>query len=154
MSPHDPNSAERRIHEILRALPNRGAPRALEARVLAELQRHESRPWWRQSYVAWPLSLRGAFLVVTAAVAVALAVGPSRVLNELARRVEWLASLRSLGDCLSGMVQDVLRAIPTPWLWGALAAVAACYAVLAGLGALAYRAFFRSKLQLPHGPSA
>jgi len=150
MSPHEPDS---RIHEILRALPNRAAPRTLEHRVLAELQRLESRPWWRRSYVSWPVSLRGSFLVMTAAVAVALTVGPTRMLNALARHVEWLASLRSLGNCLSGMVQDVLRAIPTAWLCGALAAVAVCYAVLAGLGALAYRVFFRSKLQFSHRPS-
>jgi len=151
MSPHKPDS---RLHEILRALPTRPAPRTLETRVRAELARLEARPWWRRSYRAWPQWLRGAFLAVTAVVAVAVAVGPSRVLYELAGHLEWLASLLSLGEGLAGTVRDILHAIPTAWLYGALAAVATCYAVLAGLGALAYRAFFRAKLHLSHRPSA
>ena len=42
-SHHDPEKLERAIHETLRALPPRRAPRTLEARVLAELERRAAR---------------------------------------------------------------------------------------------------------------
>jgi hypothetical protein len=145
MSPPNPDNPERRIHELLRTLPGRTAPRTLESRVLAELQRLESRPRWRRSYLSWPLSLRGAFLAVSAAAVAVLAAGPARVFGALARHFEWLAALQSIGGSLIGSAQDVFHAIPAPWLHGALAAVAVCYAALAGVGALAYRIFFRSK---------
>jgi hypothetical protein len=152
MPPHEPKDAERRIHEVLRALPHRPAPRTLEQRVMAELQRRESRPWWRRSYIFWPMALRSAFLLVAAATAVALAAGPHRVFDALARRFEWIASLQSLEESLVGMAQDVFHAVPPAWFYIGLGTVAVCYAALAGLGAAAYRIFVKPRLR--HSPNA
>ncbi len=148
MTPHEPKDAEHRIHEVLRALPHRPAPRALEQRVMAELQRRESRPWWRRSYIFWPLALRSAFLLVSAATAIALTAGPHRVFGELARHFECLANLQSLEESLVGMAQDVFHAVPTAWFYIGLGTVTVCYAVLAGLGAAAYRIFVKPRLRL------
>jgi hypothetical protein len=154
MPPPEPDHAERRLHALLRALPDRAAPRSLAPQVLAEIRRLDARPWWRRSYSFWPPALRGAFLILCASAVGALAAGPTQLLGELARHSESLASLQSLGASLSGSAQDVFHAIPAPWLYGAIGTVAACYAALAAVTALVYRMFFRSKLQVSRRLSA
>jgi hypothetical protein len=149
MTPADPETPERRLHQVLRRLPDRPAPRTLERRVAAELARRAALPWWRRSYVAWPTWLRGTFLALAALAAAALVAGPDRAFTELARHIEWLAVLRSVGGSIASSVRDVANAIPAPWLYGALAIIAALYAALAGIGMATYRLFFRTKTSLP-----
>jgi hypothetical protein len=154
MPPSEPDPAERHIHALLRALPDRAAPRALAPMVLAEIRRLDARPWWRRPYSFWPPALRGVFLLLCAAAVGALAAGPTRLFGALARHSESLASLQSLGASLGGSVRDVFHAIPAPWLYGAIGTVAACYAALAAVTALVYRMFFHSKLRLSRRLSA
>lgn len=49
-APDPEEKLERLIHRTLRDLAPRRAPRTLEARVFAELERRAALPWWRQSY--------------------------------------------------------------------------------------------------------
>ena len=63
---NDPNDRlERLTAEVLRELPPRRAPRTLEARVLAELERRAAKPWWQSSFMEWPALVRILFVLAS-----------------------------------------------------------------------------------------
>ncbi len=141
---------EHLIDGQLRGLPDRAAPRSLETRVRAELARRAALPWWRRSYTQWPAALRYAFILLLAAGAAGLLLfsqSPvtAQALSALALRFPWIAYLQSIGSNLWEAAGVVYDAIPPVWLYGAAAALAVSYAVLLGLGAAAYRAFFHPR---------
>jgi hypothetical protein len=105
---------ERLFDRVLRELPIRTAPPALESRVFGELARRMARPWWRRSFAHWPNSARALFFAVCG------------VLNGLA-----------FIGC--GRIVALVRAIPPLWLYEGVAMVAVLYAMLFALGAAAYR---------------
>lgn len=154
-SKDDPTQAgrdvENFIHRSLTSLPDRRAPLTLEARVLAEIDRRAALPWWRRSLAHWPAPARGAFIVVSAAAAALLVAmsmalvrnaGAADAAGEVASRFAWLVVVRETFTALAGGGGSVFGAIPALWIYGALAAFAACYATLIGVGAAAYRAYF------------
>src|SRR5688572_3554534 len=62
-SPKPDPKLERLIHQTLRDLPPRPAPRSLEERVFAELARRAALPWWKKSFAHWPMPARAVLLV-------------------------------------------------------------------------------------------
>jgi hypothetical protein len=150
--PSDQSAAEleRRVHGLLRALPERSAPASLENRVRAEIGRRPALPWWRRSYAFWPAMARSAFIFAAVAsagsVAAALfsagrsAQGAS-VLAVITAHFTKLEVLGSIAADAREMVDVVLGAIPPIWLYGSLAVFAAGSSVLAGIGAVAYRIY-------------
>ncbi|MBP9914109.1 MAG: hypothetical protein KBF26_11955 [Opitutaceae bacterium] len=147
--PHPtPENLEKLLHQTLRSLPDRRAPRSLETRVLAAIAAQQALPWWRQSFTHWPLAARGAFLVVTALLAAAIIALCFRTTGELPA-ASWLAGPAALWARVSAVCGGVssffavvVRSIPALWLYGGLAFIATMYAALFGLGAAAYRSFF------------
>jgi len=144
---------ERLIHENLRALPGREAPRTLETRVLMALERRAALPWWRRSYIHWPVGLRCAFILLLAAAAAAVLAFsgsqvPAQAASELALRFPWISFLHSIGANLWETGGLVFDAIPAAWLYGGVAVLVLCYALLFGLGAAAYRAFIHPRQRL------
>jgi hypothetical protein len=139
---------EQLIHRTLRSLPNRRAPGTLEARVMAEVERRATIPWWHKSFACWPQGVRVAFLAFCGGLAAVLvlagiyvqagfdsaqfhaAVAPAQALADRA-----LTAVRGLAD----FAALVWRHVPTWWLYGGIAFVAGLYAMLFGLGAAAYR---------------
>src|SRR5476649_1202935 len=87
-SPDSHEKLEQLIHRTLREQPARRAPRSLEQRVLAELERRAALPWWRRSFAHWPLPARAGFLVICAALIGLAFVGGAAAMD----------SLRSLND--------------------------------------------------------
>lgn len=143
-----PEELEKMIHQTLRSLPDRRAPRSLEARVMAAIAAREALPWWRQSYRAWPMAARMAFVVVSAALAVGLMFGTvwatmdlrSGDLSQLfATPLLWIEMARGAIASLAHVGGVIVRQIPTLWLYGGLAVFAAAYATMFGIGAAAYR---------------
>lgn len=152
MPSSDFEKLEHLIDGQLRGLPDRAAPRSLETRVRAELARRAALPWWRRSYTQWPAALRGAFILLLAAGAagfLAFSHSPvtAQALSALALRFPWIAFLHAIASNLWETAGVVYDAIPPVWLYGGAAALAVSYGVLFGLGAAAYRAFFRPR---PH----
>jgi hypothetical protein len=148
-SPENEQRLERAIHRTLRELPARRAPRSLESRVLAELARLEALPWWRKSFVHWPLPARLAFLLVSAGLIalVALAgIGGGAGLDVLPlrslfpREFVWFESVAVVYHAIRNFGEIVVRNIPPLWLYGGLAFIAAMYAACFGLGAAAFKA--------------
>jgi hypothetical protein len=147
-SRRSPEKLEQFVHRALRELPERSAPRSLEQRVLAELARRSALPWWRQSYVHWPMPARIVFLLASVGVAVGvfLAMGwamagfdTTQFQNALARPMAWWEGGQAVMSAISGTGEIVLRNIPALWLYGGLAFFAVMYATLFGLGAAAYK---------------
>ena len=147
-----PEDLENIIDRAFRDFPERPAPRTLEMRVLAEIERRAALPWWRQSYAHWPVAARGAFLALCALAAAALIAGllflvrqpeATLITGAITRRVSGLLVLRSLAEAASQTINGVIRAIPSWWLFGGLALIGACYATVIGVGAAAYRALSR-----------
>jgi len=149
MSTHNPEKLEAEIHRVLRSIPDRKAPPGLEARVLAELGRRASLPWWRKSFAYWPSAMR-VFFFVGSALAAALLVSGLMVVGRSAGAAQGLAGveqpfawLRVARDQVASIGLDVrhfVAAIPPLWLYGAIGTITVCYGALAAIGAVAYRA--------------
>lgn len=148
-SPHNDDRLERLIHRTLRELPPRRAPRSLEARVLAEIQRRAALPWWRKSFAHWPVAARAAFIVLSIAGAAASVAALFWVSGGLslqpvqdAFRVHfaWLDSVRTVFTAIINFFEIIARNVPVLWLYGIVGFVTATYFALFGLGAAAYRA--------------
>jgi hypothetical protein len=143
---------EQLIHTTLRSLPNRRAPGTLEARVLAAVELRASVPWYHRSWAYWPAAVRFSFVAVASGIA-ALAVVAlyfagqgvelSRVMHEAGLRFPQAAAWYSAGSWLVGFANRMVTNVPSLWVYGSLAAVAALYATFFGVGAAAYRAFHR-----------
>jgi hypothetical protein len=150
-SPHHHDDLERTLHQLLRELPPRRAPRSIEERVLAEIARRAALPWWRKSFAYWPIAARAVFLVGSAAVVALALTGLMSVTSGIDA-----AQLRAifavpLGTLQHGVVvfhaigdfgEIMLRTIPPLWLYGGIAIVASLYMALFGLGAAAYRTLY------------
>jgi hypothetical protein len=151
---HSPEDLEKFIHRTLRALPDRRAPRSLESRVLAAIEARAAQPWWKQSFAEWPIAARCVFLLFTAGLVKFAVMATMWAMagvenSHLASTFTLeLASLERIGGVFAG-IRDfcalLFRSIPSVWLYGGLAAVAAIYATLFGLGATAYRALYSNR---------
>lgn len=151
MNKPSPEDLEKLIHQTLRALPDREAPRSLEHRVLAAIAARQALPWWRQSFGHWPAAARGAFVVVSAVLAAAMLAGFFRATGEvqatsmLAGPLAAWARLQAFAGAISDVGGVIWRSIPSLWIYGALAFAATMYAAFFGLGAAAYRTFFAQR---------
>jgi hypothetical protein len=149
-----PESIEKFVHETLRSLPARRAPGSLETRVLAAIEVRAALPWWRQAFAGWPIGARVAFVAVAAVLAKSVSLIPIWVLSGIAGSpvaaafatpLVWMKNLKSLAAGVDDCGAILLHGIPTLWLYGGLASVAALYLILFGLGAAAYRALYASR---------
>lgn len=154
MNPRDEQNLERTIDRTLRALPPRSAPASLEARVLAEIARRAALPWWKQSFVHWPLAARGAFIVVSAAMAKLAIFATVWVMGDFdagtfrqafTNQFAWLETALSMLRIVGDFFAVMGRNIPALWLYGAVAIVATLYVALFGLGAAAYRTLYAAR---------
>jgi hypothetical protein len=141
---------EQFIHRELRALPDRPAPRGLEARVLGEIARRAALPWWQQDFAHWPLAARAAFVVSSAALIGAILwllpnFGRPELDQALAPQLATLDALRSVAVRVAEFGGLVVRSISPVWIYGGLAAIAALYAALFGLGTAAYRTLYANR---------
>lgn len=151
MNLQDEQKLERVMHETLRDLPARRAPSTLEQRVMAELGRRATLPWWRQSFSHWPVIARGAFLLISAGlVKVAWSAtvwalsgfDAAQLYQAFAAQIGWIENARAVANAIVGFFEIILRNIPALWLYGTIAVAGALYAAFFGLGAAAYRSLY------------
>jgi hypothetical protein len=140
---------EQVLHQALKGLPPRRAPSALESRVLNELARRASLPWWRGSFANWPVGARVAFVLICAALVAATILGGvsaylgDRSLNEASAVVlGWVHPLWAVMSSAGGLASLLVRVIPPLWLYGTLGLGILLYVTLFGLGAAAYRTLY------------
>jgi len=149
MSTNDPEKLEASIHRVLRSIPDRKAPASLEARVLAELSRRASLPWWRRSFAYWPSAARAGFFVGSALAAALIVSGifvllrspaATELAGGVAARFSWFVLARDIVASANARLWLLIGAIPPIWLYGVIGTIAICYAALAAIGAATYRA--------------
>ncbi len=148
-----PVRLEQLVHRELRALPLRKAPVGFEARVLSGIERRAAVAWYHKSWSYWPSPVRAAFLAVGtgfAAAAVAafylLSQGAAvdTVMHDVTTGFGWLQRIGSVVAWTYHFGRQLVADIPTLWLYGGLAFIAAMYATFVGLGAAAYRYLYRN----------
>lgn len=148
-----PELLEQSIHRELRALPARRAPRTLESRVLAEIERRVAVAWYHKSWSYWPAAVRAVFLAFgTAFATVAIAAfylfsqgaAVDAIAQEIGAGFAWIGRLYHAGAWVVKFAGDLVHGIPSLWLYGGLAFIAAMYATFVGLGTAAYRYLYRN----------
>jgi hypothetical protein len=140
---------ERIVHRTLRELPPRRAPRSLEQRVLAEIERRVALPWWQKSFAHWPIAAQSGFVLVCV-VLVALALTgrgwimaglvPVEFAGAFAQPLSWMENALVVVRAVTGFFGIMLRNIPPIWLYGGILLFGSMYAALFGLGAAAFKA--------------
>jgi hypothetical protein len=140
--------AERLLHELVRGLPLRRAPAALESRICRELERRAARPWWFRGFSQWPVGARVSFVAICSTIiGLTLADGAWTMLvhalsDAAAGPLSWthttVAVIRSGGE----VAAVLMRVVPAAWIYGGLTLGVALYTALFGLSAAAYRALY------------
>jgi len=153
MNKMTPEELEKFVHQQLRGLPSRRAPRTLESRVLAAIEQRALIPWYHQSWSHWPAAVRSLFLVlattVTSAVIGGFYVGftgasTSSIVVAAGQKLGLLAKAYHVALWIVDLCTQMVGRIPSLWLYGGLTAIALCYATFFGLGAAAYRTLYRN----------
>jgi len=155
LTPEDQAKLAQLIDQTCREQPALNAPRALRSRVFAELERRAALPWWRKSFVNWPLPMRIVFVlaaigVVQATLNMTLWFNDQLVVAQpVSRSLSWLQNisafisfLQSLSDYLGA---TLLHRIPVSMLYGAAFGVLILYGLLLGLSAAAYRTLYATR---------
>ncbi len=141
----------RLFERTLRDLPLQRAPSTLEARVLSELRRRASLPWWRRSFSHWPALARACFGLGIAVLIAWIFAGGALLMENLRslpvsgeRWIPWGRSAAALAGAIAQPAAALARAVPVAWIYEGLAVSAALYAALFGLGIAGYRTLYRS----------
>jgi len=146
-----PEELEKLIHQTLRAVPDRRAPRALESRVLAAIEARAAQPWWKKSFAQWPVAARCLFilfsggavkLALMASVLVMAQFDTTEYANAFSTQYTWLTRLGNVATALVDFAQLLWHSIPSLYLYGGLAVLGGLYLSLFGLGAAAYRTLY------------
>jgi hypothetical protein len=147
-NPDTEEGLERLIGSVLRELPLRQAPHALESRVLKELGRRAALPWWSRSFSHWPLAARAVFVATcTGLVGAMLLAGPWATtglesLHQAAASMPWAREAMTLTSLVGALMPLFLRTVPTDWLREALMVSALLYAAFFGLAIAGYRTLY------------
>ena len=145
-----PEELEKFIHQQLRSLPARPAPRSLESRVLSALEHRASIPWYHQSWSYWPATVRVLFLIFATAIAGGVVAAfyfgfdSQAVAAHAGERLGFLTRIYHVATWISSLFSQVVTGIPPLWLYGGMAFIATLYATFLGLGAAAYRTLYRN----------
>jgi hypothetical protein len=148
-----PEQLEQLVGRELRALPLRRAPLTLEARVLAALEQRAMIPWYHKSWSYWPAAIRAVFLAFATGVAGTLIAGfylgfngldQSAVVAQAGERFSFFTRIYHTVAWIADFGSHVFGSIPSLWLYGGLALMAALYATFFGIGAAAYRTLYRN----------
>ena len=151
---HSPEELEKLIHQTLRSLPDRRAPRTLESRVLAAVQAQAALPWWKRSFAQWPLVARCVLLLLSGGVikgalfaTVWVMAGFDRAAwaSAFTTQFAWVERINSVVAGCGEFVTILFHSIPPVWLYGGLACFAGLYLTLFGLGATAYRVLYANR---------
>jgi hypothetical protein len=146
---NDPEKLESFVDQLVRGQPLRRAPASLEARVLAQLALQQTPiPWWRKGFTDWPLAARAAFLIasygfVRLAIAGVMSIVAFVGSREIAgTAISWVHLGVEALSATASMCSLILRTIPPSWLYGMAVCGFALYALLFGLGTVAYRTLY------------
>lgn len=137
------------VSHLARNQPLRRAPASLEQRVLAQLAVQRANvPWWRKGFAHWPLPARAAFLLASYGFVRLAFTSVMSLISFVSSReaagaaMSWVHSCTEVLSAVASTGSALMHAIPTTWLYGAIVVGFALYAVLFGLGTVAYRTLY------------
>jgi hypothetical protein len=157
LDPRTPKSEhiERLVGAVLTEQPLRRAPASLQARVLAELERRAALPWWRNSFMHWPLAVRTAFVLASLVIekfalsGTVMVMGNVKsqpaVVETLTRPMSWAEGTADGFSRFISLGAAIIDAIPPLWLYAGIAIAITLYLSLLVLGAAAYRTLYVNK---------
>lgn len=132
---------ERLIEGALSGLPLRRAPEVLQRRVLDEIARRATAPWWRRGFAQWPTAARAGFVVLCLVLAgLSLSSGVTHQFG--AQTLTWAQPLIGLMASMGAVAALAASLVPLPLVYFALGVGALLYVLLFGLGAFAYRTLY------------
>ncbi len=148
----DQRSLEKAIDDLCKQQPLRKAPADLYSRVMREVQLRKALPWWRKSFLHWPLMMQVAF-VLAALVTAKLALvctdwvsshwfASSKVVKESASLIQGADTVITVSHSVSSSLS---HAIPASWLYAALGIGAFLYLVLFGVGVATYKTLYAAR---------
>lgn len=142
-------SLEKFVDRLCKEQPLRKAPADLYQRVMHEVQLRKALPWWRKSFLHWPLMMQVVFVMAAVATAkLALIctdwisanwVASSEIAKESSSLLNGADAVVAVSNSISS---HLTHFIPMPWLYGALAVVAVLYLVLFGVGVATYKTLY------------
>ena len=146
---NDPENLESFVDQLVRGQPLRRAPAFLEARVLAQLALQQTpMPWWRKGFTHWPLAARVTFLLASYGFVRLAIAGVMSIVTFVGSRevagtaISWVHFGATALSETASMCSLLVHAIPSSWLYGMAVCGFALYALLFGLGTVAYRTLY------------
>jgi hypothetical protein len=137
---------EHLVHQLLRGLSDRTAPRDFPAHVLHAARVHAARPWWTKPFTQWPPAMKMIFVVASAITVIATVIfltgqiDLAQIGAGLAGRLAWIGDLEIALAGVASFCIAAMRMAPAAWWYTGLIFVGVLYAALFGLSAAAYRA--------------
>jgi len=145
---------EREISRELKALPELTAPAWAANRVRAAIEFRLNVPWYRRSWVTWPLALRMTSLAAMVALFGGLCVAgwevsrTETVMSATHRAGQWLSGLNTIGsvlNILAGSAALVVKKLGTAFIVACLVAAGLGYAIFLGRGTVYFRLAFAKR---------
>jgi len=147
----DRERLEKLVDQLCKQQPLRKAPTDLYSRVMREVQMRKALPWWRKSFIHWPMAMQILFVaaaVLTARLALICTdwVGANWFVSGKALKesslVQGADTVITVGNTVSSHLSGV---VPMPWIYGAIAVVAVLYLVLFGIGVTTYKTLYAAR---------
>lgn len=158
MSPEQERQLEQEIDVALKALPELKAPQTLLLRVRAALEQGARLPWYRQSWLYWPLAVRWAVIGLLVTLFAGLCAGSwfvpqtSEYSSAVHRASGWFAIVNTLWSALNMLLTALVlmfKQLGTAVLLGCLGAVALAWVLCFGLGTACLRLAFAGRSSGP-----
>jgi hypothetical protein len=154
MNLNDENELEALIDRELKALPPLTAPDALAARIMSKATAPQSIAWYQAGWQNWPLALRATSFLILLAVFAGLCFGGWQIsqiksVSQAGEKVSTAFALMNLAGEILGVLRDavvlVVGQVGIGYFLGALAVLAAAYAMCLALGSFYVRFAFSAK---------
>jgi len=148
MSPDYEKRLEHAIERELKALQELPAPASLISRVMSALERQATLPWYRRSWVMWPVGLRAVSLGLLVAMfgGVCFASWKITQMQGFLTMVDhvnlWSSSANTLWSALNSVLSVgvlLIKKLGTAFIVAGLLSVAMGYAMCIGLGTVYVR---------------
>ena len=142
---------EQEISRELKALPELTAPAAVAGRVMAAIARRAQVPWYRRSWVAWPVAAQGTALAAMLVLFGGLCLAgwefshAETTTQALHRAGHWFSGFNTIGSLFNIFADAalvVVKKLGTTFLVACLAVAALGYAIFLGLGTVYFRLAF------------
>jgi hypothetical protein len=154
MNLNDDQQLELAISRQLKALPELTAPASVANRIMTAIELRLNMPWYRRSWVTWPLALRMASLAAMLVLFSGLCFAgwelsqTETIMSAMHRIGQSFSGLNTIGsvlNILAGSVALVVKKLGATFIVAGLVAAGLGYAIFLGLGTVYFRLAFAKR---------